>query len=74
MDVNETLASLRSAVALADSAPVETNPIMAAAMLATAAGEFEEHFRALDEWLSKGGFLPEDWSAKRALPHPSRGL
>lgn len=21
-------------------------------------------FRALDEWLSKGGFLPEDWSKR----------
>lgn len=23
--------------------------------------EIAEKFQALDEWLSKGGFLPEDW-------------
>lgn len=62
MDVNETLAKLRSAVALADSAPVMGDPITAAAMLATAAGEMTEAFTALDEWLSKGGFLPSDWA------------
>lgn len=25
-------------------------------------GEFAEQFEALDEWLSKGGFLPADWA------------
>lgn len=29
---------------------------------------FAEHFQALDEWLSNGGFLPEDWRALRLAP------
>lgn len=28
-------------------------------------GEFGEQFEALDEWLSKGGFLPADWQTGR---------
>lgn len=27
--------------------------------------ELAEHVDGLDEWLSKGGFLPSDWAAKR---------
>jgi hypothetical protein len=27
------------------------------------AQEVAEHFEALDEWLSKGGFKPKEWSA-----------
>lgn len=28
------------------------------------AGVLAEAFEALDEWLSKGGFLPDDWRRK----------
>jgi hypothetical protein len=24
-----------------------------------------DHFKALDKWMSNGGFLPEDWQAGR---------
>lgn len=65
MDVNATLAKLREIIKFADMAPVMNDPVAAAAILATAAGEFEEQFKALDEWLSKGGFLPTDWVAPR---------
>ena len=23
--------------------------------------EMQEHFKALDEWLSRGGFVPDEW-------------
>lgn len=26
------------------------------------ADEISEHFEALDEWISKGGFMPADWA------------
>jgi len=26
------------------------------------AGSLQEHIQALDEWLSKGGFLPHQWT------------
>lgn len=26
--------------------------------------ELAEHVRALDEWISKGGFLPADWQTE----------
>lgn len=30
------------------------------------ANELAEQFRSLDEWLSKGGFLPKDWQPLKA--------
>lgn len=46
MDINIILASLRSFV----ERPNNYDPEVVADL-----------FRALDEWLSKGGFLPTDW-------------
>lgn len=28
------------------------------------AAEFQEVFKELDGWLSKGGFLPKDWASR----------
>lgn len=52
MDPNETLRLLREWTrnALNDEYP------------SLVALEGAEHFEALDEWLSKGGFFPDDWS------------
>lgn len=52
MDPNETLAELRK---------------LAARLLDTGGwpDDMAEKFQALDEWLSKGGFLPTDWQANR---------
>lgn len=32
-----------------------------------------ELFQALDSWLSKGGFLPDDWCPGRRPPHGQTG-
>lgn len=56
MDVNVILAKLRAAASLVLDSEDES-------AYATALAEQVE---ALDEWLSKGGFLPADWDAKRS--------
>jgi hypothetical protein len=53
MDPNETLTELRRLVSRAHE------PIT---MTGGHAQSFAESFEALDEWLSRGGFLPEAWS------------
>lgn len=52
MDPNETLVELREAISLYDGGPDHDYE---------AAGRFMNAFEALDEWLSKGGFLPDAW-------------
>lgn len=50
MDPNATLEEIRWALDFVDNNPVSE--------------EFQEladSVRSLDEWLSKGGFLPQDW-------------
>jgi hypothetical protein len=59
MDPNETLRRLR---ACAD----EDDPFNAAELLPV----MQEHFRALDEWLSKGGFVPDAWNAYHQARRP----
>jgi hypothetical protein len=41
---------------------VDTNPLIAEAH----AEEIAEYFEALDSWISKGGFLPNDWNKVNA--------
>lgn len=54
MDVNETLARLDAwAAAKLDSNIIDAD--------STTDDEAAELFAALNEWLSKGGFLPEPW-------------
>jgi hypothetical protein len=67
MDVNETLRRLRQLIVdqeLADSSEES----------AKLGWEAAELFRALDEWLSKGGFLPDDWSARAVLARRQGGV
>lgn len=54
MDPEELLAELRQMAADAD----EYGGIHAQTWVEDGPGKFA----ALDEWLSKGGFLPKDWS------------
>lgn len=56
MDPNATLAALR---ALADGVLNHTED---GENLTSVAVDLAEHFDALDEWLSRGGFLPAAWS------------
>lgn len=56
MDPNETLANLRN---YADHVVRHSGD--------TYAVRLAEHFQALDEWLSKGGFRPREWSAARTF-------
>jgi hypothetical protein len=35
-----------------------------------AADQIVEHFKALDEWLSKDGFLPSAWQSDDEKTHP----
>lgn len=55
MDPNETLRVLRLTIRQMDA---DENPAIKAAH----AEEVAEYFEALDEWLSRGGLLPEAWS------------
>ena len=61
MDPDVTLALLRKAVAEFDAMSWETDNDARA----MAAHDAVEHARALDEWLSKGGYLPKDWAKGR---------
>lgn len=64
MDPNEALKNLRDtiglATALSDGDPVD---FTAEQILA----DMTEDVQALDEWLSKGGFLPTDWRMSRRI-------
>lgn len=58
MDPNETLNKLRK------SAKKYHNSGYGSLTAQDAADKLMEHFSALDEWLTKGGLLPEDWSSR----------
>lgn len=66
MDVNETLARIRAAMSeLTIARDVETSAWLGA--------QLADSVRDLDEWLSKGGFLPDDWSARVVLARRQGG-
>jgi hypothetical protein len=59
MDPNEALRMLRALTAKQiDANPDGKNCLQASADRAEL---LAEHFEALDEWLKKGGFLPDTW-------------
>lgn len=64
MDVNETLRKLRQLIVDQELADDDSEA-------ASLGWEAAELFRGLDEWLSKGGFLPTDWSRLNAYRRPS---
>ena len=39
--------------------------------LAQALETFQDHFEALDQWLTRGGFLPLAWCEMKGLKHES---
>lgn len=51
MDPNATLEDIQSILAYEESNPLELHHYE----------ELAERIRALDEWLSAGGFLPDAW-------------
>jgi hypothetical protein len=61
MDPNQALADAREATKVADrtSGPWEHLDALEDAL---------ESYRALDEWLSKGGFLPTAWARQPRTP------
>lgn len=60
MEVNEVLRDLRRALQDWRIAATQESAL-------NAATEIVNDAEALDEWLSQGGNLPADWSAKRAV-------
>lgn len=62
MDPNETLRLLRLTI---KQYHVDTDPFVRAAH----GREIAEYFESLDEWISKGGFLPDAWTRTTAVPH-----
>lgn len=60
MDPNATLEDIRTdiAVYMNPSSPQSAQGLVAEAII--------EHMQALDEWLSKGGFLPKVWQGAHA--------
>lgn len=60
MDPNEALRQLRLTI---KQMRVDTDPAIRQAH----ADEIAEYFEALDEWLTRGGFLPEDWQGEQAV-------
>ncbi len=64
MDPNEALAMARECARLVDALGDE-DPDALISGLAAALG----HYQALDDWITRGGFLPEAWAATAgALP------
>lgn len=57
MDPNEVLRLLRELTETADADEYAANQLYV---------EVAEKFRALDEWMSKGGFLPDAWLPVRS--------
>lgn len=55
MDPTAALASLRELIAYVDANPVSEEH-----------QQLADHLRELDDWLSRGGFLPHDWRKARS--------
>lgn len=67
MDPNEALAELRAAVAHLrphTKVPVgDSSTVLARLIIIMEAGvDVVEAWDALDQWMSKGGFRPDDWT------------
>lgn len=60
MDPNETLGRIRE---LVDQLLYPEQPDTDMRVIEVRADRLAEHFRALDEWLVRGGFLPAAWNA-----------
>jgi hypothetical protein len=54
MDPNEALRSIRRCIA-------ELDKVSDADEMGSLCGELIEHVEALDQWLSQGGFPPDEW-------------
>jgi len=70
MDPDKALENMRAAVrcleALVKGSPLSTPPITLASIaqaiiISEAARDMVDHWEALDGWMSKGGYRPEDW-------------
>jgi len=61
MDVNATLSKIRKLCSDTELASSTEDAARIGAELAEAVGD-------LDDWVTMGGYLPADWSAKRAVP------
>jgi hypothetical protein len=57
MDPNATLAAIRELINHDAQLPHDSNERDDSATL----NELIEYFDALDQWLTKGGFLPSEW-------------
>lgn len=64
MDPNETLKMIR------ELAEFAANPNRSALASKASLWEAVELFKELDEWLSKGGFLPDAWNRDRTERKP----
>jgi hypothetical protein len=51
MDPNEALDRIRNLIRMDDVMPLDRDDV----------GTFIELVQSLDEWITKGGFLPSDW-------------
>lgn len=65
MDPNETLRLMREALESASAFEQMETP-MRDAMRLEALGEAAACAESLDEWLSKGGFMPRAWNGARS--------
>jgi len=59
MDPNETLKAIRKMIHSWEDMGLD---FMSPAEVDGFIGEFIEHVVALDDWLTNGGFRPEDWN------------
>jgi hypothetical protein len=63
MDPDEALAKARDALKILRDREDRGGGNLEAAVRASS--DLEDAFEALDGWLSRGGFLPEDWAKGR---------
>lgn len=61
MDPNLCLSEIGRCCVIIELADQDRDVIAGTERMASAATELAEHCRALDEWLRKGGFLPDAW-------------
>jgi len=61
MDPNQALADAREAYALVNRTEDDAEDHL------QALEDLAEAFRALDEWISQGGFLPSEWQYRKGM-------